>query len=73
MNGSSEAASAYLRWLEAVTDDLVTSSWPQIENTAHALFERRTLTAPEIQVALHPMGNVDLSEVAKSSMSLRRD
>jgi hypothetical protein len=45
LNGSEEAALAYLDWLAIVTRDEIAALWPQVEMVAQALVDRRTLTA----------------------------
>jgi hypothetical protein len=52
LNGSEEAAHAYLDWLAVVTRHEITTLWPQVETVAHALVVRRTLTAAEVKALL---------------------
>jgi hypothetical protein len=52
LNGSEEAAHAYLDWLAIVTRDEITLLWPHVETIAHALVARRTLSAAEVKVLL---------------------
>ena len=48
VNGSEEAAEAYLNWLAIVACDEVDTFWDVVERVARELFERRTLSAAEI-------------------------
>jgi hypothetical protein len=52
-NGSADSATAYLRWLNVVTGDLVAGSWPQIERVAKELFARGALETEEIRTAIY--------------------
>jgi hypothetical protein len=48
VNGSEEAAEAYLNWLAIVARDEVDTFWDVVERVARELFERRTLSAAEV-------------------------
>jgi hypothetical protein len=52
LNNSSEAANAYLRWLEIRAADLVSVSWPLIDVVATALLDRGMLHASEVSDAI---------------------
>ena len=52
VNGSPEAAEAYLNWLAVVARDEIDGSWDSVETVAEALIERRTLDAAEIAALL---------------------
>jgi hypothetical protein len=54
LNGSGEAASAYLNWLEIVTRQMIAGSWPSVERVAGALLEHGTLAGPELLAAIMP-------------------
>jgi hypothetical protein len=52
LNGSDEAANAYLDWLAIVTRDEIALLWPLVKKAAHALVARRTLTAAVVKALL---------------------
>jgi hypothetical protein len=47
-SGSERATSAFLKWLETVTEDVVRDRWAAIEAVAAALFERKTLSGKDV-------------------------
>src|SRR5262245_54406910 len=47
LNGNSEQAQLYLRWMERRASDLVANFWPLVEALALVLLERRTMTGKE--------------------------
>lgn len=52
INGSGEAATAFLRWLDLRTADVIESAWDSVESLAAALLERRTLDAHAAKAAM---------------------
>jgi hypothetical protein len=52
VTGGGESATMFLRWLEVVTKDLVTGSWPQIEAVAAALMQHKRLTGTQVKAAI---------------------
>jgi hypothetical protein len=54
LNGDGKTASAYLKWLGIVADNLVAGRWSFLEKLAAALLERGTLSGPEILATIMP-------------------
>ena len=42
----------YVDWLAIVTRDDIAALWPHVETVAHALLDRQTLTAAEVNALL---------------------
>ena len=52
INGSGEAATAFLAWLNLRTADLIEAAWDSVEALAGALLEHRTLDARAAKAAM---------------------
>jgi len=52
LNGSSEATSAYIKWLEIRAHDIIKQRWRQVEAVANALLEKGTLSGEELRAVI---------------------
>lgn len=69
LNGSGEAATAYLRWLDLRTADLIEATWDSVQSLANALLEVKTLNGRAARAAMDQPRAVALAaRMARAAM-----
>ena len=56
--GSDEQATAFIRWREIVTLDLIKANWPRIQQVARQLLEREHLSHADLDAIIVPRAGV---------------